>query len=78
MAGDEAVKHDMIWKVERIDLGDEKAFAEISIFCAEAGLPFFPPVKKNLRAQFVIRDDRGGLAAAAGWNGHTSIRWWKR
>jgi N-acetylglutamate synthase-like GNAT family acetyltransferase len=64
MAGDEAVKHNMEWKVERIDLDDEASFAEISEFCTEAGLPFFKPVMKNLKAQFAIRDEKGELAAA--------------
>jgi amino-acid N-acetyltransferase len=54
----------MIWKIERVDLKDEGEFAEIEKFCTEAGLPFFPPVMSNLKAQFVIRDNEGKVAAA--------------
>jgi N-acetylglutamate synthase-like GNAT family acetyltransferase len=52
------------WKVERIPLDDEAAFKKIQDFCTLAGLPFFPPVRSHLLAQFVIRDAKGKLGAA--------------
>ncbi len=52
------------WKVERVPLADAATFNDIERFCSGAGLPFFLPVMKNLRAQFVIRDGDGNLGAA--------------
>lgn len=54
----------MRWEVESVPLDDEAAFEEIKELCTEAGLPFFIPVKKNLLAQFAIRDADGRLGAA--------------
>ena len=52
------------WKVEKVSLADEPVLDDIHNFCSEAGLPFFVPVRSNLLAQFVIRDDEGKIGAA--------------
>jgi N-acetylglutamate synthase-like GNAT family acetyltransferase len=52
-------------EIERVSLTDKDVFKEIEEFCSKAGLPFFLPIKDNLLAQFVIRDSKGRMEAAA-------------
>lgn len=52
-------------KAERVELTNAATIREIEEFCREAGIPRFASIPKTALAQFVIRDSKGEIAAAA-------------